>query len=66
MTGVKDIESAVAQLSAEELAAFRVWFAEFDATQWDAELEDDVSAGRLDALAEEAVDDLLHGRSTEL
>ncbi len=66
MTGVKEIESAIAQLSAEELAAFRVWFAEFDATQWDAELEDDVSAGRLDALAEEAVDDLLHGRSTEL
>ena len=66
MTGVKEIESAIAQLSAEELAAFRAWFAEFDATQWDAELEDDVSAGRLDALAEEAVDDLLHGRSTEL
>ena len=66
MTGVKDIESAVAQHLAEELAAFRVWFAEFDATQWDAELEDDVSAGRLDALAAEALDDHRHGRSTEL
>ncbi len=66
MTGVKEIESAVAQLSAEELTAFRAWFAEFDASRWDAELEDDVSAGRLDALADEALNDLRDGRSTDL
>ena len=66
MTGVKEIESAVAQLSAEELTAFRAWFDEFDASQWDAELEDDVSAGRLDALADEALNELRDGRSTEL
>ena len=66
MTGVKEIESAVAQLSAEELTAFRAWFAEFDASQWDAELEDDVSASRLDALADEALNDHRDGRSTEL
>ena len=66
MTGVKEIESAVAQLSADELASFRAWFATFDASLWDAELDDDVSAGRLEALADEALDDLRQGRSTEL
>ena len=66
MTGIKDIESAVAQLSAEELAAFRAWFADFDASEWDAEFEQDVPSGRLDALAAEALGDLRHGRSTAL
>ena len=66
MTGVKDIESAVAQLSAEKLAAFRAWFANFDASEWDAESEQDVPSGRLDALAAEALDDLRHGCSTTL
>ena len=61
MTGVKDTESAVAQL-----LAFRAWFAEFDASEWDAEFEQDVPSGRLDALAAEALGDLRHGRSTAL
>ncbi|MEH2372371.1 hypothetical protein [Nostoc sp.] len=61
-----DIESAVSQLSPEELAAFRVWFAEFDAALWDKQFETDVAAGRLDALAEKALQDLRAGNCTEL
>ncbi len=61
-----DIESAVAGLTAEELAKFRAWFVEFDADAWDRQIEDDVKAGRLDALAEEALEDLRAGRTTEL
>jgi hypothetical protein len=52
-------------LSEAELAAFRTWFAEFDAEAWDRRIEDDVAAGRLDALADEALDDLRAGRCTE-
>ena len=55
MNRIDDIQRAVAGLDREELAAFRRWFAEFDAVAWDRELEDDVAAGRLDALAEEAL-----------
>ena len=61
-----DIECAVSQLSPEELAAFRVWFAEFDAAVWDQQLETDIAAGRLDALAEKALQDLRAGNCTEL
>ena len=65
MSGSKEIEAAVAQLSAEELAAFRVWFMEFDAAEWDTMFEQDASAGRLDALANEALDDLRQGRTRD-
>jgi hypothetical protein len=65
MGSVKEIEQAVLGLSQAELAAFRTWFAEFDAEAWDRRIEDDVAAGRLDALADEAVDDLRAGRCTE-
>lgn len=65
MSSAKEIEEAVLGLSAAELAAFRTWFAEFDAALWDRRIEDDVAAGRLDALADEALDDLRAGRCTE-
>jgi hypothetical protein len=61
-----DIESAVAGLPPDELAKFRAWFVEFDADAWDRQIEVDVNAGRLDALAEEALEDLRAGRTTEL
>ena len=65
MGTVKEIEDAVQRLSRAELDAFRVWFAEFDAAAWDRQIEDDVGAGRLDSLANEAIGDLRAGRSTE-
>ena len=66
MSTVKEIESAVAQLSAKELAKFRQWFAEFDAAEWDKEFEEDVKAGRLDKLAEQAIKEYRAGRCTKL
>jgi hypothetical protein len=65
MSTIQQIEDAVRQLSAEERAAFRAWFAEFDAEEWDRQLEADVSAGRLDWLVEEARQDLREGRCTD-
>jgi hypothetical protein len=47
------------------LAAVRDWFTEFDAAEWDRQFERDVAAGRLDALADEALTDLDNGRRTD-
>lgn len=58
MTTIQQLENDVRQLSAEELASFRAWFAEFDAQDWDRQFEADASAGRLDWLVEEARRDL--------
>jgi hypothetical protein len=64
MFQVSEIQLAVASLSREDLAAFHDWFWEFDAEVWDRQFEADVAAGRLDALAEEALRDLREGRCT--
>ena len=52
-------------LSAAELAAFRAWFAEFDADAWDRRIEADIVSGGMDALADEALEDFRAGRCTE-
>jgi hypothetical protein len=65
MGSVKEIEDAVTRLPEAELALFRAWFAEFDADAWDCQIEKDAAAGRLDALADEAIEDLRPGRYTE-
>jgi len=65
MSTLEQIEIAVRQLSSKDLAAFRAWFAELDADAWDRQIEQDVAAGRLDALGEEALDDLRKGRCTD-
>ncbi len=59
-------EAAVARLSNEELAQFRRWFAEFDGDAWDAQIEADAKAGKLDALAEEALAEYRAGKATEI
>jgi hypothetical protein len=66
MSNIRDIEQAVRNLSSKELARFRKWFAQFDAARWDQQFESDVAAGRLDALAKEALEDLRKGRCTDL
>lgn len=58
MSSVQEIENAVRRLSAIDLAAFRAWFSRFDAECWDQQFEEDVAAGRLDQLADEAMEDL--------
>ena len=65
MSTVQELENTVRQLSAEELAAFRSWFAEFDAAEWDRQFEADVSAGRLHWLVGEARRDSPEERCTD-
>jgi hypothetical protein len=66
MSTIQEIERAVRGLNAEELSEFRRWFLEFDAAAWDRDFERDVAAGRLDALADEAIADLRAGRTRPL
>lgn len=66
MRAIQEIKTAVSKLPKEELAKFRLWFDEFDAQAWDRQFEQDAKAGRLGALAEEALEDLREGRCTDL
>jgi hypothetical protein len=65
MTSLQAIEAAVEQLAPEQRAEFRAWFDAFEAREWDQQIEQDLGSGRLDWLAEEALDDLAAGRCTD-
>ena len=52
---LKNAEKIVSELSPAELAEFRRWFAEYDGEVWDAQIEADAVAGKLNALAHEAL-----------
>jgi hypothetical protein len=65
MSDVRAIEDAVRSLPPNELAEFRRWFAEFDNAAWDAQLEEDLGAGKLNALLAEAQADFLSGPRKE-
>ena len=66
MTTVDEISGAVKRLPKKELARFRKWFAEYDATVWDRQLESDARARKLDALIREAQRDHRAGRTKPL
>jgi len=55
MSKVEAIEQQIEKLSPDELAAFRRWYAAFDAEVWDRQFEADVKAGKLDSFAEKAL-----------
>ena len=66
MSKVELIEQQIEKLSPSELAAFRAWYAAFDAEAWDRQFEADVKAGKLDALADKALRAHASGQSTKL
>ena len=66
MTTIQAIEQAIQQLPAQELAEFRRWFTQFDEAAWDAQIEADAAAGKLDALAAEAAAEYRKGKAREL
>lgn len=66
MTNVDEIKEAITQLSSDEVVDLRRWFDELDNAEWDRQIEDDVAAGKLDALAEEALAAVQNGQATDL
>jgi hypothetical protein len=66
MLSIQTIEQAIQQLPAHELAEFRRWFSQFDESIWDSQIEADAAAGKLDALAVEALAEYQNGTAREL
>lgn len=66
MTTAELAEKAVKELPALELIKFRRWFTEFDAAAWDAQIDVDAAADRLDAFAEEAMVEYRAGKAREI
>jgi hypothetical protein len=47
---VAEIEAAITQLTAEDLASLMQWLEQYHGKAWDDQIEDDLQAGRLDSM----------------
>ena len=59
---IKEIQREITLLPPTELAELTEWFEEFVAQSWDKQIEEDLEAGRLDALLQQAEQDYEAGR----
>ncbi len=63
MSQVEMLERAIKQLSPGDLAAFRSWFIDFDAAEWDHQIEMDSETGKLDKLVQGAIEEHKAGKT---
>lgn len=63
MRKIEQIEQQIRELSAGEFSELRDWVLEQDVSVWNAKIEADSRAGKLDALVAEAEADYAAGRS---
>ena len=66
MTTVAEIQRAIEELPEAEYAQLMEWLHERDWDKWDREFEEDVRAGKLDALAANALAAKDKGELTDL
>ena len=66
MRKVEHIEQQIRELSSAEFAELRNWVLERDWAAWDAQIEADASAGKLDKLVSEARADFDRGKARKL
>jgi len=63
---IAEIEKAITQLSHEDFSQLLDWLEEFEADQWDKQIERDAAAGKLDRIVEQAMKDYEAGKAREL
>ena len=66
MKTVEEITTAIAELPPEQVAQIREWLNERAEAEWDAQIQEDERAGRLNALAERALAEHRAGRTRPL
>ena len=62
---IEDLKKAVAGLPPDQYTQFRAWFEAFEADRFDRKIERDAQAGKLDRLADAAIDDLRNPRRAD-
>ncbi len=66
MTRAERLKGEIKELAPSEFAAFRQWFQDYDAAQWDKQIEEEVIAGKFDQLAKKTLEDHKAGRTKEI
>lgn len=63
---VREIETAITRLSATDLAELMTWLAEYHGKAWDPQIEEDLDAGRLDAMLADVEQEYQSGLASPL
>jgi hypothetical protein len=66
MSTVERIEAEILKLSPKELTQLTDWVLALDEQAWDEQIEQDIAAGKLDFLAQEALAELEAGNCRTL
>lgn len=66
MANVKDLESAITNLSAEDYKELRDWLEKYESEKWDKQFEDDAASGKLDTFAREAIREYKNCKCSDL
>ena len=66
MTTVSELQEAILGLSEADYSKLRRWLLDQDWEQWEREFDEDVKAGKLDALASEALEAKAKGALRDL
>jgi len=66
MSTVQEIETAIQKLKPQEIHEVADWLQELREELWDKQIDADAKAGRLDKLAEKALEDYRTGRTQPL
>lgn len=62
MSTVAEIENALRELPLQDARAVANWLQEYLDKKWDQQIDADIAAGRLDKVAEKAINDYRAGR----
>ena len=66
MATVDQIETAILQLPPDDFRRLSRWLQQLDQERWDEQLAQDIAAGKLEALAAEAINDFQAGKFRKL
>ncbi len=66
MSKLEVLEKQVLELAMDEKAEFFRWIAELRADEWDAQIERDIDAGKLDSMADAALQRFAQGKFKEV
>ncbi len=66
MTTVSELQDAILGLSETDYSELRRWLLDRDWERWEREFDEDVKAGKLDALASEALEAKARGELKDL
>lgn len=63
---ITELKKAVKELPKNELAEFLEWLDEFQESLWDRQIEEDLKAGKLDSLIQQAEQAFSEGKCREI